>query len=139
MGSELSGTIQEVFVDYNDQVTEGQVLARLDIADLQAQVRKSKASLASARASVQQAQATVEETNRKLKNLKKVRELSGGKVPAQTDMDQAQANYTRAMADRAMCRSKCRRGSGIFGQHVNRIVQGRYYFPCKRGCPDPAH
>ena len=102
VGSELSGTIQEVFVDYNDQVTEGQVLARLDIADLQAQVRKSKASLASARASVQQAQATVEETNRKLKNLKKVRELSGGKVPAQTDMDQAQANYTRAMADRAM-------------------------------------
>ncbi|WP_020587106.1 efflux RND transporter periplasmic adaptor subunit [Desulfobacter curvatus] len=101
VGSELSGTIQEVFVDYNDQVTEGQILARLDITDLQAQVRKSKASLASARASVQQAQATVEETNQKLKNLKKVRELSGGKVPAQTDMDEAQANYTRALADRA--------------------------------------
>jgi len=102
VGSELSGTIQEVFVDYNDQVTEGQVLARLDIADLQAQVRKSKASLASARASVQQAQATVEETDRKLKNLKKVRELSRGKVPAQIDMDQARANYTRALAERAM-------------------------------------
>jgi len=101
VGSELSGTIQEVFVDYNDQVTEGQVLARLDITDLQAQVRKSKASLASARASVRQAQATVEETDRKLKNLKTVRELSGGKVPAQIDMDQAQANYTRALADRA--------------------------------------
>ncbi|NDY74131.1 efflux RND transporter periplasmic adaptor subunit [Desulfobacter hydrogenophilus] len=101
VGSELSGTIQEVFVDYNDQVTEGQVLARLDITDLQAQVRKSKASLAAARASVRQAQATVDQTDRKLKNLKKVRELSGGKVPAQTDMDEAQANYTRAVADRA--------------------------------------
>jgi len=101
VGSELSGTIQQVFVDYNDQVTEGQILARLDITDLQAQVRKSKASLASARASVRQAQATVEETDRKLKNLKKVRDLSGGKVPAQTDMDQARANYTRALADRA--------------------------------------
>lgn len=102
VGSELSGTIQEVFVDYNDRVTVGQLLARLDITDLQAQVRKSRASLASARASVRQAQATVEETDRKLKNLKKVRELSGGKVPAQTDMDQARANYTRALADRAM-------------------------------------
>jgi HlyD family secretion protein len=101
VGSELSGTVQEVFADYNDQVTEGQVLARLDIADLQAQVRKSKASLASARASVRQAHATVEETRLKLKNLKKVRELSGGKVPAQTDMDEAQANYTRAQADQA--------------------------------------
>jgi len=101
VGSELSGTIQEVFVDYNDQVTEGQVLARLDITDLQAQVRKSKASLASARASVRQAQATVDQTNLKLKNLKKVRELSGGKVPARIDMDEARANYTRALADRA--------------------------------------
>jgi len=99
VGSELSGTIQEVFVDYNDQVTEGQVLARLDITDLQAQVRKSKASLASARASVHQAQATVDQTNLKLKNLKTVRKLSGGKVPARTDMDEAQANYTRALAD----------------------------------------
>ncbi|WP_321417011.1 efflux RND transporter periplasmic adaptor subunit [uncultured Desulfobacter sp.] len=105
VGSELSGTIQEVFVDYNDQVTEGQVLARLDITDLQAQVRKSKASLASARASVRQAQATVEETKLKLKNLKKVRELSGGKVPAQTDMDEAQANYTRALADEARAKA----------------------------------
>ena len=101
VGSELSGTIQKVFVDYNDQVKEGQVLARLDITDLQAQVRKSKASLASARASVRHAQATVDETALKLKNLKKVRELSGGKVPAQTDLDEAQANYTRALADRA--------------------------------------
>lgn len=101
VGSELSGTIQEVFADYNDQVTEGQVLARLDITDLQAQVRKNKASLASARASVRQAQATVEETKRKLKNLKKVRELSGGKVPAQIDMDEARANYARAQADQA--------------------------------------
>lgn len=105
VGSELSGTIQEVFVDYNDQVTEGQVLARLDITDLQAQVRKSEASLASARASVRQAQATVKETDRKLKSLKKVRELSGGKVPAQTDLDEAQANYTRALADRASAKA----------------------------------
>lgn len=105
VGSELSGTIQDVFVDYNDQVTEGQVLARLDITDLQAQVRKSEASLSSARASVRQAQATVEETDRKLKNLKKVREISGGKVPAQTDMDEASANYTRALADRAKAKA----------------------------------
>ncbi len=101
VGSELSGTIKNVFVDYNDTVTEGQVLARLDIEDLQAQVRKSKASLASAKASVLQAQATVDETTLKLKNLKKVWKLSGGKVPAQTDLDEAQANHTRAIADLA--------------------------------------
>jgi len=101
VGSELSGTIQEVFVDYNDQVTEGQVLARLDITDLQAQVRKSRASLASARASVRRAQATVAETDLKLKKLKKMQKLSGGKVPAQTDMDEALANHTRALADQA--------------------------------------
>ena len=105
VGSELSGTIKNVFVDYNDTVTEGQILARLDIEDLTAQVRKSKASLASAKASVLQAQATVDETTLKLKNLKKVWELSGGKVPAQTDLDEAQANYTRAIADLASAKA----------------------------------
>ena len=49
VGSELSGTLQEVFVDDNDRVTKGQVLARLDVSRLQDQIEKSRAALAAAR------------------------------------------------------------------------------------------
>ena len=45
VGIEVSGTIQTVEVDYNSQVTNGQVLARLDNSKLEAQALQSAASL----------------------------------------------------------------------------------------------
>lgn len=71
VGSELSGIIRTVAVDYNDRVTVGQVLARLDTAKLQAQVVQARAALASARARVEQAQATVVETTKQRDRLQK--------------------------------------------------------------------
>ena len=55
VGSEISGRIATVEVDYNDHVTAGQVLARFDRAALTAQQAQILATLAAARASVEQA------------------------------------------------------------------------------------
>jgi len=52
VGSELSGIIKSVEVDYNDRVKVGQVLARIDTSKLEAQVTQSKAALESAKAKV---------------------------------------------------------------------------------------
>ena len=61
VGSELSGTMQSVAVDVNDQVTRGQVLAQLDTARLEDTVIKSRAALLVAQARVQQGLATAAE------------------------------------------------------------------------------
>ena len=61
ISSELSGTIASVEVDFNDQVTAGQVLARLDTTALEASVAHSHATLAAREAQVAQVQATQEE------------------------------------------------------------------------------
>ena len=98
VGTEVSGTVETVEVDYNDHVKIGQVLARLDISKLQAQVLKSKAALESARAKVLETQATVNETRDELASLKRVWELSDNKVPSQRDMDAAHAALQRALA-----------------------------------------
>ncbi|MDH5298617.1 MAG: efflux RND transporter periplasmic adaptor subunit [Desulfobulbaceae bacterium] len=99
VGSELSGIIRTVAVDYNDRVKGGQVLARLDTAKLQAQVVQGRAALASARARVEQARATVEETARQRDRLEKARELSDGKLTSRHDLDGAEAAWLRARAD----------------------------------------
>jgi HlyD family secretion protein len=101
VGSELSGTIKNVNVDYNSRVKVGQVLATIDTTKLQASIVQYKAALESAKAKVLESQATVAETKAKLEQLKKVRELSGGKVPSQLEMDAAGASYERAKADAA--------------------------------------
>lgn len=105
VGIEVSGTIRTVEVDYNDRVTVGQVLARLDTTKLEAQVQQSQAALASARARVLQAQASVEEAKAQLARLTRVRELSGGKVPSQNEMDSATATLARARADEASAKA----------------------------------
>jgi HlyD family secretion protein len=106
VGSELSGIIETVEVDHNDQVTVDQVLARLDTDKLEAQVLQSKAALESARAQVLQAQATLKETRLELQRLKKAYELSGGKVPSQYDLDAAEAALARAQADEASAKAQ---------------------------------
>jgi HlyD family secretion protein len=99
VGSEESGIVKSVDVDYNDKVTIGQVLARLDTSRLDSQITQAKASLEAAKANVLQAQATLSETSSKLEQYKKVRQLSDNKVPSQTELDAAQAAYERAKAN----------------------------------------
>jgi HlyD family secretion protein len=106
VGSEVSGTIETVEVDYNDQVKVGQVLARLDTDKLAAGVLQSKAALESARARILEAQATVKETRSELARLNQVRELSNNKVPSQRDLDAAEAALERAQADEASAKAQ---------------------------------
>ncbi len=105
VGSELSGTIKAVEVNYNSKVKVGQILARLDTTKLEAQLTQSKASLQSARAKALQAQATATETKTKLSQFQKVRELSNNRVPSQTEMDAAEAAFERAKADLASAKA----------------------------------
>ncbi|MBN1380201.1 MAG: efflux RND transporter periplasmic adaptor subunit [Deltaproteobacteria bacterium] len=99
IGSELSGIIKSVEVDYNDKVKIGQVLARLDTTRLEAQVTQAKAALNAAKAKIMQTRATVKEARRKLTQLQNLQQLSGNKLPAQADMDAAEATLERALAD----------------------------------------
>jgi len=62
IGSELSGTVQEVHVDTNDTVKKNQELAKLDTSKLIQQTERTRATLASAKARVSQAQATLRES-----------------------------------------------------------------------------
>lgn len=110
VGSEISGTIKSVEVDYNDRVKRGQVLARIDTSKLEAQLKQSLAALAAARARVQQAQATVSEAKAKLGRLRQVQQVSGGKVPSQSEMETAQATFERAVADAANSRATVTQG-----------------------------
>ena len=105
VGSELSGIVDRVYVDVNDTVKRGQVLARLDTSRLQDAVTKSRATLAATEAQVLQAQATVAEARATLARYRQVAELSGGKVPSQSEMDTAEANLKRAEANAASARA----------------------------------
>jgi HlyD family secretion protein len=55
VGTQVSGTISQLFVDYNSKVKEGQVLAKIDPSTFQAQLNQAKAALAQAQAQAAEA------------------------------------------------------------------------------------
>lgn len=105
VGTELSGTIKDVFADYNSVVKKGELLARIDTTKLQAQVTQYRAALESARANVLQTQATEKETGIKLDQLKTLYKLTDGQSPSKTEIDAAEAAYDRAVANTASARA----------------------------------
>jgi HlyD family secretion protein len=95
VGSEVSGTIKSVSVDYNDRVKKGQVLAQLDTEQLKAKVTQSEASLQLAVAGVKEAEATLKESHGKLI---RDRELLKSGMCSQEECDASEATYARAQA-----------------------------------------
>lgn len=59
VGSQISGQITDVLVDFSDRVRKGQLLARIDPSTYEAQINQSSAAVASARASLAGAQAAL--------------------------------------------------------------------------------
>ncbi len=105
VGSELSGIIEQVFVDENDRVSRDQLLAQLDLSQLEDKVVRAEASLAAAEAQVMQAQATVDETRSNYARLQRLAETSTSAAPSATELEAAAANAKRAEANLASARS----------------------------------
>lgn len=103
VGSELSGVIATVAVDFNDRVTAGQVIANLNSDKLEAEVLRSRAALEAARARVLEAEATVTETERSFARTEK---LVSQTWKSETDLDIARAAYERAEATLALARAE---------------------------------
>jgi HlyD family secretion protein len=95
VGSEVSGIIDKVFVDFNDAVTQGQVIAQLDTQTLEARTASARAQLAVAEASLAQAQATVTEARAKAA---RSRDLAARNIASQQQLETDDAAAQRAVA-----------------------------------------
>jgi HlyD family secretion protein len=101
IGSETSGRIDQIYVDVNDRVARGQVLARINTDVIDDQITQQAANLRAARAQVAQAQASLEYDKAQLARLQEVSRLSGGRVPSKSEMEIAEANVARSEASMA--------------------------------------
>lgn len=95
VGSQISGQVTDVLVDYNSEVKKGEVLARIDPSTYEAQIAQGNAQIANAQASLKQAQATL--ANAELDYTRKAG-LGTQKLVAQSDVDLARAARDQARA-----------------------------------------
>jgi len=97
VGTEISGIVEAVEVDFNSHVQKGQVLARVNTDKMEAQARQARASLESARADVANAEAAVDDTRLSLERAKTLFERS---LISASDRDAALAAARKAEASR---------------------------------------
>ena len=95
VGSQVSGTIDKLYADFNTQVKASQVVARLNQDKFKASVDQAKANLLSAQASVAKQKVTIEDAQRTLERNK---ELKKRGLVAQSDLDASQTAYDAAVA-----------------------------------------
>lgn len=94
--AEVSGTIEQVFVDDGDRVEAGDPLVRLRARDVEERVQQAQAGLQVAEARVRQAEANLQ---RMQGNLDRIRSVVGRGLGTQAELDAADADAASARAD----------------------------------------
>ena len=88
VGTQVSGVIEKIYVDFNTQVKKGQLLAQLDKTPLQAQVDQSQATVDNAEA----------ELTYQKSNYERTKALYDKQLIAKSDYDLAVYNFNKAQA-----------------------------------------
>ncbi|MHB8152336.1 MAG: efflux RND transporter periplasmic adaptor subunit [Vulcanimicrobiaceae bacterium] len=110
VGTQASGTIAAIFVDFNSKVTKGEVLARLDPSTFQAQLAQAQASLAQAQA---QAQAAASNATGGLSSITIARDNN---VAERAAVASAQANIAKATSTLQLAQAQETRDASLFAQ-----------------------
>jgi HlyD family secretion protein len=95
VGSQISGTIDKLFVDFNTKVKAGQVVAQLNQDKFKAAVDQARANLLAAESNLAKAKVSVVDAQR---TLERNRELRKRDLMAQSELDAAQTAYDAALA-----------------------------------------
>ncbi|OHD80162.1 MAG: efflux transporter periplasmic adaptor subunit, partial [Sulfuricurvum sp. RIFCSPHIGHO2_02_FULL_43_9] len=89
VGIEVSGTVTDVLVDYNDRVKVGQLMARLDTTKLSSKVTSSKAALLRYQANISAAKASLANAKNEFERVHKMYASTGGNYPSKKEVDEA--------------------------------------------------
>jgi HlyD family secretion protein len=98
VGSQVSGIVDSVSVNYNDSVKQGEVLAKINTERFDAQVSQDKAALDAAQAKVDDAQVTVAQSEAQYKRDLDGRQRSKAyQIVSQQNLDSDKAAYDHAV------------------------------------------
>jgi HlyD family secretion protein len=102
VGTQVNGPVKKLYVDFNDQVRAGDLVAQIDPIVYQARLAQDKANLLQSEASVESARAKLEQAD---KDLARSRELAKRDLLSQSDLDAAVANRDALAAQEKVARA----------------------------------
>ncbi len=113
VGTQVSGTIQKLFVDFNSTVKKGQTIAQIDPAIFNSQVEQTLGNYRNAQANLRKARADVTDARR---TLNRNRQLLKDGVVSQADYDSAETKYEQSLAAVKAAEGSVSQTRGSYGQ-----------------------
>ncbi len=96
VGSQVSGKIDKIYVDFNSQVKQGQLLAEIDQSPFLTRVQQNEANFLSSEAAVEKAKVTLENTE---KQYERAKSLFDKKLISFEEFETTETQYFAAKAD----------------------------------------
>ena len=126
IGSQVSGMIKEIYVDYNSKVKKGQLLAQIDPSLFQAQVDKARGDLEAARSNKAKIEAMLVYDK---KNYERYKKLYTKNYVAKSDLDLAEATYKSDLAQIAAAQGTINQAQATLQNNLTNLRYTRIVSP----------
>jgi HlyD family secretion protein len=126
VGTQVSGTVKEIFVDFNSPVKKGQLLAQIDPALPQAKVAQARANLQSAEAGVEKAAAVLQDVKR---TFERNQTLFARNYIARSELDTAETNVQSAAAQLNLAKAQVEQARAALQQEETNLYYTRILSP----------
>ena len=126
VGSQVSGTIEEVYVDFNSKVKKGQIVAQIEPALFRAQVAQAQANYESSNAVLDKARVIVEDARRQLERAKDLQKKS---MMAESDIEAAQFNFDAAVVETRVKKAAVAQAKATLDQAQVNLANTTIYTP----------
>jgi HlyD family secretion protein len=118
VGSQISGTIKKIYVDFNDRVKAGQIICELDQTALKAQVSQDRANLVKAKANVRRVRAKLLVAEHDLKRSKK---LASDSLISGSELERAVSEYGALAAEVEVARAEVKQKESALDRSLTNL------------------
>ena len=126
VGTQVSGTVAKIYVDYNSVVKKGDLLAELDPSLFQANVDQSTAKLSTAQAAYSKATSTLAY---KKNNYLRYKHLYDKNYVSKDEVELAYSNYQQALAEVAAASADVRAAKATLDNHMTNLGYSKITSP----------
>ena len=126
VGTQVSGTVATIYVDFNSVVKKGDLLAELDPSLFQSNVDQSTAKLNNAKASLSRATASL---NYKKNNYQRYKNLYAKNYVSKDEVELAYSNYQQALAEVASATAEVNASQATLNNNLTNLRYSKITSP----------
>lgn len=118
VGSQVSGTIKKIYVDFNDLVKAGQIICELDQTGLKAQVSQDRANLLKSKANIRRVEAKLRVA---MFDLDRAKELAADSLISGSELERADSDFAALAAELEVAKAEVKQRESALDRSLTNL------------------